>query len=247
MLEGKVALVTGASRGIGRAIALALAEEKATVIINYNGSKERAEETLSKVRSSGADGMVVQCDVSDTAAVDAMVKEAVKTYGHLDILVNNAGITRDNLIMKMSEEDFDAVINANLKSCFNTIKAVSRQMLKQRAGRIINIASVSGILGNAGQANYAASKAGVIGLTKTMARELASRGITVNAIAPGFVDTDMTQALSDSVKEAATAQIPLKRFGKPEDIAYMAAFLASERASYITGQIISVDGGMAIG
>ena len=149
--------------------------------------------------------------------------------------------------MKMSEEDFDAVINANLKSCFNTIKAVSRQMLKQRAGRIINIASVSGILGNAGQANYAASKAGVIGLTKTMARELASRGITVNAIAPGFVDTDMTQALSDSVKEAATAQIPLKRFGKPEDIAYMAAFLASERASYITGQIISVDGGMAIG
>ncbi len=246
MLEGKVALVTGASRGIGRAIALALAEEKATVIINYNGSKERAEETLSKVRSSGADGMVVQCDVSDTAAVDAMVKEAVKTYGHLDILVNNAGITRDNLIMKMSEEDFDAVINANLKSCFNTIKAVSRQMLKQRAGRIINIASVSGILGNAGQANYAASKAGVIGLTKTMARELASRGITVNAIAPGFVDTDMTQALSDSVKEAATAQIPLKRFGKPEDIAYMAAFLASERASYITGQIISVDGGMAI-
>ena len=247
MLEGKVALVTGASRGIGRAIALALAEEKATVIINYNGSKERAEETLSKVRSSGADGMVVQCDVSDTAAVDAMVKEAVKTYGHLDILVNNAGITRDNLIMKMSEEDFDAVINANLKSCFNTIKAVSRQMLKQRAGRIINIASVSGILGNAGQANYAASKAGVIGLTKTMARELASRGITVNAIAPGFVDTDMTQALSDSVKEAATAQIPLKRFGKPEDIAYMAAFLASERASYIKGQIISVDGGMAIG
>ena len=247
MLEGKVALVTGASRGIGRAIALALAEEKATVIINYNGSKERAEETLSKVRSSGADGMVVQCDVSDMAAVDAMVKEAVKTYGHLDILVNNAGITRDNLIMKMSEEDFDAVINANLKSCFNTIKAVSRQMLKQRAGRIINIASVSGILGNAGQANYAASKAGVIGLTKTMARELASRGITVNAIAPGFVDTDMTQALSDSVKEAATAQIPLKRFGKPEDIAYMAAFLASERASYITGQIISVDGGMAIG
>ena len=246
MLEGKIALVTGAARGIGRAIALALAADGATVVVNYNGSKERAEQVVEEIKALGADGMAYQCNVADTAATADMVKEVIKTYGKLDILVNNAGITRDNLIMKMSEEDFDAVIDANLKGCFNTIKAVSRQMLKQRAGRIINITSVSGILGNAGQANYAASKAGIIGLTKTMARELASRGITVNAVAPGFVDTDMTQVLPENVKEAATAQIPLGRFGKPEDIANMVAYLASEKASYITGQIISVDGGMAI-
>ena len=246
MLEGKIALVTGAAKGIGRAIALALAADGATVVVNYNGSKERAEQVVEEIKALGADGMAYQCNVADTAATADMVKEVIKAYGKLDILVNNAGITRDNLIMKMSEEDFDAVIDANLKGCFNTIKAVSRQMLKQRAGRIINITSVSGILGNAGQANYAASKAGIIGLTKTMARELASRGITVNAVAPGFVDTDMTQVLPENVKEAATAQIPLGRFGKPEDIANMVAYLASEKASYITGQIISVDGGMAI-
>ena len=246
MLEGKIALVTGAAKGIGRAIALALAADGATVVVNYNGSKERAEQVVEEIKALGADGMAYQCNVADTAATADMVKEVIKTYGKLDILVNNAGITRDNLIMKMSEEDFDAVIDANLKGWFNTIKAVSRQMLKQRAGRIINITSVSGILGNAGQANYAASKAGIIGLTKTMARELASRGITVNAVAPGFVDTDMTQVLPENVKEAATAQIPLGRFGKPEDIANMVAYLASEKASYITGQIISVDGGMAI-
>ena len=246
MLEGKVALVTGAAKGIGRAIALTLAAEKATVVVNYNGSKERAEQVVEEIKALGADGMAYQCNVADTAAAADMIKEVIKTYGKLDILVNNAGITRDNLIMKMTEEDFDAVIDANLKGCFNTIKAVSRQMLKQRAGRIINITSVSGILGNAGQANYAASKAGIIGLTKTMARELASRGITVNAVAPGFVDTDMTQVLPENVREAATAQIPLGRFGKPEDIANMVAYLASEKASYITGQIISVDGGMAI-
>lgn len=246
MLEGKVALVTGAAKGIGKAIALALAADGAAVIVNYNGSKDRAEQTVEKIKALGADAIAYQCNVADTKAVDDMIKEIIRIYGRLDILVNNAGITRDNLIMKMTEEDFDAVINANLKGCFNTIKAVSRQMLKQRSGRIINITSVSGILGNAGQANYAASKAGIIGLTKTMARELASRGITVNAVAPGFVDTDMTQTLSDSIKAAATAQIPLGHFGRPEDIASMAAYLASEKASYITGQIISVDGGMAI-
>lgn len=246
MLKGKIALVTGAAKGIGRAIALALAADGATVVVNYNGSGEKAEQTLEEVRKLGSDGMVYQCNVADTAAADVMVKDIIRIYGRLDILVNNAGITRDNLIMRMSEEDFDAVIDANLKGCFNTIKAASRQLLKQREGRIINITSVSGILGNAGQANYSASKAGIIGLTKTMAREMASRGITVNAIAPGFVETDMTQVLSDSVKEAATAQIPLGHFGKPEDIANMAAYLASEKASYITGQIISVDGGMAI-
>lgn len=246
MLEGKIALVTGAAKGIGRAIALALAADGATVIVNYNGSAQKAEAVVDEIKALGKDSEAYQCNVANTADVDAMIKDVIKRYGSLDILVNNAGITRDNLIMKMSEEDFDAVIDVNLKGCFNTIKAVSRQMLKQRAGRIINITSVSGILGNAGQANYAASKAGIIGLTKTMARELASRGITVNGIAPGFVDTEMTQVLSDEVKEAATKQIPLGRFGKPEDIANMAAYLASEKAAYITGQIISVDGGMAI-
>lgn len=246
MLKGKTALVTGAAKGIGRAIALALASEGASVAVNYNGSREQAEQTVEKIKAVGADGMSFQCSVSDTAAAAEMVKEVIKTYGRLDILVNNAGITKDGLIMKMSEEDFDEVISTNLKGCFNTIKAASRQMLKQRYGRIINISSVSGILGNAGQANYAASKAGIIGLTKTMARELASRGITVNAVAPGFVDTDMTQSLSDSVKETAVAQIPLGRFGKPQDIANMVAYLASDRASYITGQVICVDGGMAI-
>ena len=246
MLEGKIALVTGAAKGIGRAIALALAADGATVIVNYNGSAQKAEAVVDEIKALGKDSEAYQCNVANTADVDAMIKDVIKRYGSLDILVNNAGITRDNLIMKMSEEDFDAVIDANLKGCFNPIKAVSRQMLKQRAGRIINITSVSGILGNAGQANYAASKAGIIGLTKTMARELASRGITVNGIAPGFVDTEMTQVLSDEVKEAATKQIPLGHFGKPEDIANMAAYLASEKAAYITGQIISVDGGMAI-
>lgn len=246
MLDNKVALVTGASRGIGREIAITLAKEGAAVIINYNGSKERAEEVKNTIEGLGGKASLYQCNVSDFAACEAMVKDTVKEYGHVDILVNNAGITRDNLIMKMKEEDFDVVLNINLKGTFNTIRHLSRQMLKQRSGKIINISSVSGILGNAGQANYAASKAGVIGLTKTMARELCSRGITVNAVAPGFVDTEMTEVLSDEVKEAACKQIPLGRFGKPADIANMVAFLASEKADYITGQVISVDGGMNI-
>ena len=246
MLEGKIALVTGAAKGIGRAIALALAADGATVIVNYNGSAQKAEAVVDEIKALGKDSEAYQCNVANTADVDAMIKDVIKRYGSLDILVNNAGITRDNLIMKMSEEDFDAVIDANLKGCFNTIKAVSRQMLKQRAGRIINITSVSGILGNAGQANYSASKAGVIGLTKSVAREIGSRGITVNAIAPGFIDTEMTAVLPDDVKKAMGEQIPLKRFGTTEDVAQAAVFLASDRAAYITGQVLCVDGGMAM-
>ena len=225
---------------------MTLAKEGASVIINYNGSRERAEEVKNSIESEGGKAFLYPCDVSDFQSCEAMAKDIVKTHGRLDILVNNAGITRDNLIMKMKEEDFDAVLNVNLKGTFNTIRHFSRQMLKQKSGKIINISSVSGILGNAGQANYAASKAGVIGLTKTMARELCSRGITVNAVAPGFVETEMTEVLSENIKEAACKQIPLGRFGKPSEIAAMVAFLASEKADYITGQVISVDGGMNI-
>ena len=245
-MDKKVALVTGASRGIGRQIALTLAREGAFVIINYNGSEDRAREVEETIRWEGGEAVIRRCNVSSFSETEQMAKEIVKEYGHVDILVNNAGITRDGLIMKMSEEDFDQVLETNLKGCFNTIRHLSRQMLKQKSGRIINIASVSGVLGNAGQANYAASKAGVIGLTKTMARELASRGITVNAVAPGFVDSDMTAVLSDKVKEAAVQQIPKKRFGKPEEIASAVAFLAGEEAGYITGQVLAVDGGMSM-
>jgi 3-oxoacyl-[acyl-carrier protein] reductase len=246
MLTGKIAVVTGASRGIGRQIALTLAEKGATVIVNYNGSAAKAEEVVSEIQAAGGQAEAVQCNVSDFEKAAEFMNYVVKKYGRVDILVNNAGITRDNLLMKMSEEDFDAVINTNLKGAFNCIRHISRQMLKQRSGRIINIASVSGVLGNAGQANYSASKAGVIGMTKSVARELASRGITVNAIAPGFVDTEMTQVLADNVKEAAVEQIPMKRFGSTKDIANTVAFLASEEAGYITGQVICVDGGMAM-
>lgn len=209
MLKNKIALITGAGRGIGRAIAIALAKEGAEVVINYNGSEERAKEVKQTIEENGGKASIYKCNVSDFVACEAMIKDIVKEYGHLDILVNNAGITKDGLIMKMKEEDFDSVLNVNLKGTFNTIRHSARQMLKQRSGKIINISSVSGILGNVGQANYAASKAGVIGLTKTMARELGSRGITVNAIAPGFVDTEMTEVLSEEIRENACKQIIL--------------------------------------
>lgn len=246
MLAGKVALVTGASRGIGKAIACKLAREGAKVIINYNGSKEKAEAVKSEIEAAGGQAEVYQCDVSDYTACETFIQTVIKEEGSLDILVNNAGITKDGLLMKMSEEDFDKVLDINLKGAFNTIRFASRQMLRQKGGRIINMSSVVGVSGNAGQANYAASKAGVIGLTKAAARELASRGITVNAIAPGFIETDMTDVLSDKVKEASEEQIPLGHFGKPEDVAAAAAFLASEEARYITGQVLHVDGGMVM-
>lgn len=246
MLKGKVAVVTGASRGIGRAIALKMAEAGATVVINYNGSADKAEAVCREIAEKGGEAGVYQCNVSDFAACETFIKEVIAKYGRLDILVNNAGITRDGLLMKMTEEDFDKVLDTNLKGTFNCVRFASRQLLKQREGRIINISSVSGIMGNPGQANYSASKAGVIGLTKACARELAGRSITVNAIAPGFIDTDMTEVLSESVKEEAVKQIPMGTFGKPEDIANLAVFLASEQAGYITGQVIPVDGGMSI-
>lgn len=246
MLQGKVAVVTGASRGIGRAIALAFAKEGAAVIVNYNGSAKKAEEVVEEICQAGGKAEAVQCNVADFAACEAFLTDIIKRYKRIDILVNNAGITRDGLLMKMTEEDFDAVIQTNLKGAFNCTKFVSRQMLRQKAGRIINISSVSGVIGNAGQANYSASKAGVIGLTKAVAREIASRGITVNAIAPGFIKTEMTEVLPDAAKEAAVLQIPMKKFGETEDIAQTAVFLASEKAKYITGQVIHVDGGMAM-
>ena len=245
-MEGKVAVVTGASRGIGKAIAVKFASKGATVVINYNGSRERADEVMNEVESAGGKAVIIQCNVADFDACKEFIETVIKEQGRIDILVNNAGITKDGLIMKMKEEDFDSVLNVNLKGTFNTIRHSARQMLKQRSGKIINISSVSGILGNVGQANYAASKAGVIGLTKTMARELGSRGITVNAIAPGFVDTEMTEVLSEEIRENACKQIILGRFGKPEDIANTAVFLASNKADYITGQVISVDGRMNV-
>ena len=246
MLTGKVAVVTGASRGIGRQIAKTMAREGATVIVNYNGSAAKAEEVVAEITEAGGQAEAIQCNISDYAASQEFLANVISKYKRIDILVNNAGITRDNLLMKMSEEDFDAVLATNLKGAFNCTKHVSRQMLKQKSGRIINISSVSGVMGNVGQANYCASKAGVIGLTKSVARELGSRGITVNAIAPGFIETEMTEVLSEDVKKAMGDQIPLKRFGKTEDIAEMAVFLASDKAAYVTGQVISVDGGMAM-
>lgn len=246
MLTEKVALVTGASRGIGRAVALELAAQGAVVVINYNGSREKALEVQETILAGGGKAETMQCNVADFAACEAMVSAVIKKYGKIDILVNNAGITRDNLLMRITEADFDQVLNTNLKGTFHCLRFVSRQMLKQRRGRVINIASVVGLLGNAGQANYAASKAGVIGLTKSAARELGSRGITVNAVAPGYIESDMTAGLGAAVSEAAIRQIPMGRFGSPEDVAKTVAFLASEEAAYITGQVICVDGGMAM-
>ncbi|GIQ67129.1 3-oxoacyl-[acyl-carrier-protein] reductase FabG [Paenibacillus cisolokensis] len=243
-LEGKVALVTGASRGIGRAIALALAEGGADVAVNYAGSEAAAAETAKAVGAAGRRALLVKADVGKPAEFDEMVKKVVDTFGKIDVLVNNAGITRDNLIMRMKEEEFDQVIETNLKGVFNGIKAVTRQMMKQRSGRIINISSVVGALGNPGQANYVAAKAGVIGLTKAAARELASRGITVNCVAPGFIRTDMTDKLADEQKEQIMGQIPLAKLGEPEDIAAAVRFLASDAASYMTGQTVHIDGGM---
>ena len=246
LLENKIAVVTGAGRGIGRGIALALAREGAMVVVNYNGSKERAEEVVRTIEEAGGKAAAIQCNISDFEAAKEFFANVVKEYGKIDILVNNAGITKDNLMMKMSEEEFQSVIQTNLAGTFHGVKFVTRPMMKQRQGRIINIASVSGVIGNMGQANYSASKAGVIGLTKVAAKELASRNITVNAVAPGFVATEMTDVLSDSVKEAAVATIPLGRFGEVEDIAETVVFLASDKAKYITGQVICVDGGIAI-
>lgn len=246
MLTGKVAVVTGASRGIGRAAARKLASMGAFVVINYNGSEERAREVKQEIESENGAAEIFQCDVSDYGKCEEFIQHVIKEYGRIDILVNNAGITRDGLLMKMTEEAFGQVIDTNLKGAFHTIRFTSRQMLKQKSGRIINMSSVVGVTGNAGQANYAASKAGVIGLTKAAARELAPRGITVNAIAPGFIETDMTDALPEKVKEASVAQIPLGSFGKPEQVAAAVAFLASEDAGYITGQVIHVDGGMVM-
>ena len=246
MLNGKIAVVTGASRGIGKAIAMKFAQLGATVVINYNGSAQKAEEVKQSITADGGRAVIKQCNVADYDACEAFIKEVIDQFGRIDILVNNAGITKDGLIMRMSEEDFTNVVDVNLKGTFHCIRFASRQMMKQRSGRIINMSSVVGISGNAGQINYAASKAGVIGMTKSAAKELASRGITVNAIAPGYIETDMTNVLSDKVKEETMKQIPLGRLGQTGDIAAAAAFLASDEAGYITGQVLAVDGGMAI-
>ena len=240
----KSALVTGASRGIGRSIALQLAEEGYNVAVNYAGSKEKAEAVVEEIKAKGVDSFAIQANVADADEVKAMIKEVVSQFGSLDVLVNNAGITRDNLLMRMKEQEWDDVIDTNLKGVFNCIQKATPQMLRQRSGAIINLSSVVGAVGNPGQANYVATKAGVIGLTKSAARELASRGITVNAVAPGFIVSDMTDALSDELKEQMLTQIPLARFGQDTAIANTVAFFASDKAKYITGQTIHVNGGM---
>jgi len=240
----KSALVTGASRGIGRSIALQLAEEGYNVAVNYAGSKDKAEAVVEEIKAKGVESFAIQANVAKGDEVKEMIKEVVSQFGSVDVLVNNAGITKDNLLMRMKEQEWDDVIDTNLKGVFNCIQKATPQMLRQRSGAIINLSSVVGAVGNPGQANYVATKAGVIGLTKTAARELASRGITVNAVAPGFIVSDMTNALSDDLKDQMLEQIPLKRFGEDTDIANTVAFLASDKAKYITGQTIHVNGGM---
>jgi len=245
-LEGRVAVVTGASRGIGRAIALELAQRGAAVIVNYNASEQAASEVVRQIQANGGRAQTVKADVSDFLQAQELIKTAIESFGGLDILVNNAGITRDTLIMMMSEDDWDRVQNTNLKSTFTCSKAAVRYMMRKRYGRIINITSVAGQMGNAGQTNYSASKAGQIGFTKALAREVAARNITVNAIAAGFIDTDIWAKVSEEARQAALSLIPLGRKGEPEEIAYAVAFLASDQAAYITGQILGIDGGMAM-
>nr|WP_297933347.1 3-oxoacyl-[acyl-carrier-protein] reductase [uncultured Lachnoclostridium sp.] len=244
MFEGKVALVTGASRGIGREVAIQLASKGANVIVNYAGSKEAAEQVVKEIKEAGGQASPYQCNVNDFSAVKDMIDSIVKEYGSIDIIVNNAGITKDNLLLRMSETEFDDVIDVNLKGTFNVCKHAIRYMLKKREGRIINIASVVGITGNVGQANYCASKAGIIGITKSIAKEVAAKGVTVNAVAPGFIQTDMTNVLSDKVKQELLDSLPMKRIGTPTDIANAVCFLASDNASYITGHVLEVNGGM---
>ena len=246
MLSGKIALVTGASRGIGKETAITLASYGATVIVNYNGSKDKASEVVDIIKENGGEALAYGCNVSDYNAVEAMMKDLIAQFGRIDILVNNAGITKDGLLMKMSEADYDAVLDINLKGTFNTIRHTTRWMLKQKGGRIINLSSVVGVYGNAGQVNYSASKAGVIGITKSVAKELGSRGISVNAVAPGFIVTEMTDAMPEEAKKQVSERIAMKKLGSTKDVAETVAFLASDKAAYITGQVICVDGGMSI-
>ena len=240
----KTVIVTGGSRGIGRAIAIDFAKSGANVVVNYNRSADKAEEVVKEVEALGVKGLAVQCDVSSQEDVEKLLKEAVDTFGAVDFLVNNAGITKDTLILRMKEQDWDSVLDTNLKGTFMTTKVIGKYMLKKKQGRIVNITSVVGIMGNAGQSNYAASKAGVIGFTKSIAKEFASRGLTVNAVAPGFIESDMTDVLSDDVKAAYSKAIPMGKMGKPEDVANAVKFLCSDMSKYITGQVVQVDGGM---